>query len=163
MARTTTVRRTSATEAGFALELARTFDAPRERVWAAWTDPARLARWWGPEEFTCAHCEMDVRPGGAWRTCMVSPQGIEHWVSGVYTEVDPPARLAFTWAWETHDARGVTRREETLVSIALRDGGSGTTELVLTQASFAEAADCDDHGDGWTSSLNDLERFLAAG
>ncbi len=60
---------------GHLLQLARVFEAPRDRVWAAWTEPDTLRRWWGPETFTVPHCEIDLRPGGRWRTCMREPDG----------------------------------------------------------------------------------------
>ena len=79
-----------------ALRLSRTFRAPREGVFRVWTDPQQLIRWWGPEGFTVPACAIDVRPGGAWRPAMRSPEGKDHIVSGVYREVLPPARLVLT-------------------------------------------------------------------
>lgn len=138
--------------------LRRTFDAPRERVFRAWTDPEQLVRWWGPRGFTVPEHAMDVREGGAWRTTMRSPEGRDHVVSGVYREIDPPRRLAFTWGWETDGVRG----HETLVTVELheRDGG---TELVLTQATFETADGRDRHEEGWSSSLDCLADALAEG
>ncbi len=70
-----------ADENDFYLRLERTFDAPRDLVFQAWTDPAHLSKWWGPEYVEVTHCEMDVRVGG-YRTCMTDNDGEEHWTQG---------------------------------------------------------------------------------
>jgi uncharacterized protein YndB with AHSA1/START domain len=77
------------------LVITRIFDAPRELVFKAWAEPDRAVRWWGPQGFTTAHCEMGVRPGGTYRVCMRSPEGTEHWQRGVCREVVEPERLVF--------------------------------------------------------------------
>ena len=99
------------------LRLSRSFAAPRDRVFRAFTAPAQLARWWGPKGFTVPACTLDVRVGGAWRTVMRSPEGKDHIVSGVYREITPPERMVLTWAWEEAGARG----HETLVTIELAE------------------------------------------
>jgi len=78
------------------LTITRTFDASREKVWRAWTDPAHLAAWWGPEGFTNPVCELDVRPGGAIHIVMRGPDGVEYPMHGVYREIAAPERLVFT-------------------------------------------------------------------
>lgn len=74
---------------------ARTFAAPRERVFEAFRDPARLARWWGPRGFRNTFEVFDLRPGGAWRFVMHGPDGVDHPNESVFLEVEPPARIAF--------------------------------------------------------------------
>ena len=59
------------------LAITRVFDAPRHVVFQAWTEPGRVARWWGPQGFVTTYCDMDIRPGGAFRVCMRSPEGAE--------------------------------------------------------------------------------------
>ena len=86
------------------LVITRVLDAPRRLVFKAWTEPERVVRWWGPQGFTMPSCKMDVRPGGAFRFCMRSPDGADHWLQGVYREIVEPERLVLTWAWE--DAEG---------------------------------------------------------
>lgn len=139
-----------------ALNLRRTFKAPRERVFRAWTDPEKLAKWWGPESRSCPFAELDPRPGGRWRTCMRAEDGEESWVQGVYREVDPPARLVFTWAWENNGVPG----PETLVTIDFVDRG-GETEMIFTHAGFETEEGRDLHNEGWTSSLVCLEQALS--
>jgi uncharacterized protein YndB with AHSA1/START domain len=139
------------------LTMTRRLKAAPAAVFAAWTDPGKLKRWWGPTTFTCPFAELDVRPGGAWRTCMVSPEGEEHWVGGVYETVDPPSRLSFTWAWDQADG---SRGHESLVEIEFADLGGGATELRFRHSRFQDGAARDSHNMGWTSSLDDLASFL---
>ena len=73
----------------------RTFDAPRERVFEAFSDPARLSRWWGPKGFTNTFEEFDLRPGGRWRFLMHGPDGAEFPNESVFVEVERPERIVF--------------------------------------------------------------------
>ena len=66
------------------LVIERIFNAPPSLVFKAWTDPQHLVHWFGPRGFTLPSCELDLRPGGAWRSCMLSGEGREHWVRGVF-------------------------------------------------------------------------------
>jgi uncharacterized protein YndB with AHSA1/START domain len=67
--------------------ITRVFDAPREIVWKAWTDPQYVMQWWGPKDFTSPFCEMDFRVGGKFRCCMRTPDGQEFWNAGEYHEI----------------------------------------------------------------------------
>jgi uncharacterized protein YndB with AHSA1/START domain len=138
--------------------LSRSFAAPRDRVFRAFTAPTQLARWWGPKGFTVPACTLEVRVGGAWRTVMRSPEGKDHIVSGVYREITPPARLVFTWAWETEGERG----QETVVTIELFERPGGT-RLELTHERFESDDSLDRHRHGWSSCLDCLEEALAEG
>ena len=80
----------TATTAERTLIIERVFDAPRALVFKAWTEPERLVLWWGPRGFTMPACTMDARPGGAFRFCMRSPEGTDHWLRGVYREIVEP-------------------------------------------------------------------------
>ncbi len=135
------------------LRLEREFKAPPERVFAAFTNPTLLAQWWGPEGMTCPVCEIDLRVGGRYRTCMRGER--DNWVSGVYREIAPPRRLAFTWAWEENGARG----HETVVEIDFAPAGRNT-RIVLTQREFEAKTSRDMHGGGWNSTFGKLEKFL---
>ena len=151
----TTVR--SASQSARKLVITRVFDAPRETVFRAWTEPARLVRWWGPKDFTIPEYKMDVRPGGAWRTVMRSPRGERHSVQGVFREIVAPERLVFTWAWEDeHGKPG----HETIVAVEFRARGD-KTELTLTHSVFESAKSRDAHKSGWSSSLDCLAEHLA--
>jgi uncharacterized protein YndB with AHSA1/START domain len=78
----------------------RVFDAPRDRVFAAYTDPELIPRWWGPRRMTTTVDEMDFRPGGAWRFIAREPDGREQGFCGVYREIAPPERIVQTFEWE---------------------------------------------------------------
>jgi uncharacterized protein YndB with AHSA1/START domain len=78
------------------LVITRVLNAPRELVFSAWTDPKHLAAWWGPKEFTNPVCELDLRPGGAIRIDMRSPDGVVYPMTGVFHEIIPYSRLVFT-------------------------------------------------------------------
>ncbi|HEV2334732.1 MAG TPA: SRPBCC domain-containing protein [Stellaceae bacterium] len=132
------------------------FDAPRDLVFKAWTEPERAARWWGPQGFALVACEADVRPGGAWRRCLRAPDGTELWKRGVYREIVEPERLVFTYADE--DASGNPGRE-TLVTVIFADI-CGKTRLTLHQVGFASRRSCDLHRAGWASCLDRLAEHL---
>jgi uncharacterized protein YndB with AHSA1/START domain len=137
------------------LAITRIFDAPRHLVWKAWTDPARLMRWWGPHGFETRVSEMNVRPDGRWRFCMRSPTGIEQWQQGRYREVVEPERLAFSYAFE--DEAGKCGHE-TLVTVSFADHG-GKTELNVRHGIFETVAVRDDHVRGWSETLDRLTAF----
>jgi uncharacterized protein YndB with AHSA1/START domain len=73
----------------------RTFEAPRELVFKAWTEPAYLERWWGPAGFSTAGCTVDARPGGGFSLVMIAPSGLELPVAGRFEEVAPPERIRY--------------------------------------------------------------------
>jgi len=139
------------------LVLTRVFDAPRRLVFKAWTEPERVVRWWGPQGFTMPSCTMDVRPGGAFRFCMRSPEGTDHWLRGVYREIVEPERLVLTWAWE--DAKGKPGHE-TLVTVTFAEHG-GKTKLTVHHAVFESVTIRDEHVRGWTEALDRLAQYLA--
>lgn len=141
------------------LVIKRGFDAPRELVFAAWTDERSAAQWWGPKGFTSVSCMMDARVGGAWRRVMRSSDGTEHRARGVYREVAAPERLVFTYAWEDEAGHPT---HETLVTLTFRDIG-GKTELTLRQERFETVAARDDHRDGWSGCLDRFAAYLTQG
>jgi uncharacterized protein YndB with AHSA1/START domain len=75
--------------------ITRVLDAPRERVFKAWTDSGHFVRWWGPNGFTTPACRMDVRPGGVLHYCMRSPEGRDFWGKGIYREIVEPERIVY--------------------------------------------------------------------
>jgi uncharacterized protein YndB with AHSA1/START domain len=137
------------------LAITRVFDAPRELVFRAWTDPQQLTRWWGPAGFSTPSVALEVAPGGAWRTCIRSSEdGRDYWSRGHYTEVVPPERLAFTFRWEDEDS------PETVVTVSFDDQGGGKTRMTFRQAVFASAEERDDHESGWSECFDDLAAML---
>jgi uncharacterized protein YndB with AHSA1/START domain len=139
------------------LVMTRVFPAPRALVFKAWTEPERIKQWWGPRGFTTLSCEMDLRPGGAWRTRSRSPEGTEHAEHGVFREIVEPELLVFTQAWEHADG---TPKHETLVTVTFTDQG-GKTLLSFHQGVFESVTSRDAHNEGWSSAFELLVEYLA--
>jgi uncharacterized protein YndB with AHSA1/START domain len=137
-----------------ALVIERTFAAPRELVFAAWTEQERLAQWCYPKDFEPLFGEGDLRVGGKWRAGMKAPWGEPFVVGGVYREIIPPERLVFTHAWEPADGAG----HETVVTITLFDE-AGKTRMVFEQSGFLDTATRDSHNDGWNEAFDHLRRY----
>ena len=142
---------------GHELELVRTLKAPRERVFAAWTDPQLANRWWAPKDFALLSCTMDVRPGGKWHRRMRSPGGIVVTKFGVYREVAAPERLVFTYQTEEDGALDA----ETLVTVTFEETAAGT-RLTLRHVAFESAAASVDHRGGWGGALDRCVAFMSA-
>jgi uncharacterized protein YndB with AHSA1/START domain len=140
------------------LLVTRVFDAPRQLVFKAWTDPAHLARWWGPQGFTLPSCKADFRPGGAYRFHMRGPDGTDHYTQGVFHELVEPERIVLGWCWT--DAEGKPNSPQTLVTVTFEDQGQ-KTKLTLRQEFFESVADRDAHHNGWSSALECLAEYLA--
>lgn len=136
----------------------RIFDAPREVVFKAWTDPQHMVHWWGPRGFKSTVLTLDLRPGGAYRIHMRSPENTDHWSQGVYREVVPPGRLVMVGSWADKDGNPTT--PETVATITFEDLG-GKTRLTLHQVFETETAR-DAHRGGWTSSMDVLAEYLAS-
>jgi uncharacterized protein YndB with AHSA1/START domain len=145
------------------LRIEETFPAPREKVFAAWTHPEVLRRWWaaGPG-WTSPWVEVDLRVGGTYRLAMTAPGAADtNVVTGEYLEVDPPQRLVYTWRWESAGAPGGDAA--TLVTVEFRDAGATGTTVVLTHSGFPDAEVRDQHGAGWRACLAQLHgRVLRA-
>jgi uncharacterized protein YndB with AHSA1/START domain len=135
------------------LTLKRRFNAPAEKVYAAWTQPAQIAQWFGPDAGGVSHAEADVRTGGRYTVIFQTEDGEEHHVSGVYREVVPNRRLVFTWAWRS------TPERESLVTIVFKAVDSGT-ELDFRHEQFFDEAARDGHRRGWSAALDKLEAYL---
>jgi uncharacterized protein YndB with AHSA1/START domain len=124
---------------GEELVITRVFDAPRELVFAAWTDPRHVAQWWGPQGWTTPVCEIDLRPGGVWRYGIRSAEGQESWSEAVYREIDPPQRLVYADTFtdaQWHPLEGMPRMLVTVTFEALggpqgHGGPQGRTRLTI--------------------------------
>ena len=140
-----------------ALELRRILPAPPSVVFAAFTDPQKLARWWGPRGFTTPSLQIDPRVGATYRIEMQPPAGNPFYVTGEFREVDPPNHLTFTFVWEDPDPDDV----DTLVDLSLRDLDA-TTEVTLDQGRFTTEARRELHRSGWMDSFDKLEQLVSA-
>jgi len=155
--------------------LTRTFDAPRERVFAAWTDPKRLAQWWGPRGYDNPVCDMDVRPGGRYRIVMRSPEGAEYPIVGEFVEIVKPSRIVMTMDASEHpkeffDQLDAVRpasekgRGFRPLTTVLFDEHFGKTTVTVIQT-FETPADVDANrklgaAEGWGGSFDKLAALL---
>lgn len=144
------------------LTVTRVFDAPRELVFQAWTEPEHLKHWWGPRGFTTPACEVDLRVGGTWKIVMRFPDGVnEHTMQAVYREIVPPERLSFT---NTALDKDGTRLLEGITSITLEDLGGKTKLTMYTRmtglVSYADRM-LEGMEPGWSQTLERLGEALA--
>jgi uncharacterized protein YndB with AHSA1/START domain len=139
----------------------RVYDAPRELVFAAWTDPKHITHWWGPRGFTTTTHEMDVRPGGVWRFVMHGPDGTDYKNKIVYLEVNRPDRLTYKHAGE-EDTEGV--KFHTTVTFADRGGKTELTMRMVFETAAERNHVVEKYGavEGGKQTLERLAEFLAA-
>lgn len=147
----------ASTAPAFELSIARLIDAPRGRVFRAWTDPELLKRWWGPHGMSTPECEMQLWPGGLFRTLMRAGDGSEYPTQGVFLEIETPRRLVFTDAllpgW-------VPTGKAFMTAVIELDDVHGKTRYTATARHWS-AEDCRSHEamgfhQGWNESLDRL-------
>jgi uncharacterized protein YndB with AHSA1/START domain len=145
----------AASETRPSLTLKRRLNARPEKVYAAWTNPENMVRWFGPAGVTpgSERATIDARVGGSYRLSF--DRDNEHYeVAGVYREMVPNERLVFSWAWHS------TPERESLVTVSLKPDGNGTL-LTLHHEQFFDEAGRDSHQQGWSGMLDKLERHFA--
>jgi uncharacterized protein YndB with AHSA1/START domain len=136
------------------LTLKRRLKASPEAVYAAWTDPEKIVKWFGPDAGPVEHAALDVRVGGRYTVIFRTEDGEQHHVTGIYREVVPNEKLVFTWAWRS------TPERESLVTILIKPDGAGSL-LTLQHEKFFDEKARDDHRRGWSGCLDKLERYFA--
>jgi uncharacterized protein YndB with AHSA1/START domain len=153
------------------LVIQRVFDAPRELVWKAWTEPEHLRRWWGPKGYAAPVARMDLRVGGKYLLCMRSPEGQDFYSTGVYQKIDPPNELVFTDSFADADGNvvsadyygmGADFPRELLVQITFEDL-DGKTRMTLRHRPLPAGAIAEQTGAGWNESFDKLEKSLVNG
>jgi len=157
---------TQATE----IVIERVFDAPRELVWKAWTEPEMFTKWWGPKGFTCPVCRIDFRVGGRYLNCMRSPEGQDYWSTGVYQEIVPLERIVCTDSFAdekgsvvpaTHYGMAANFPLEMLVTVTFEEHES-KTKLTLRHAGLPAGPDSEGAQQGWSESFDKLAEILRA-
>jgi uncharacterized protein YndB with AHSA1/START domain len=136
------------------LTLKRRLAAAPEKVYAAWTDPEKIVRWFGPDSGPVKSASLDVRDGGRYAIEFSTEDGEEHHVSGIYREVLPNEKLVFSWMWRTMPER------QSLVTVLIKPDGDGTLLTLIHDQFFDEAAR-DRHEFGWNGTLDKLAACLA--
>jgi uncharacterized protein YndB with AHSA1/START domain len=138
------------------LKITRVLNAPRNLVFAAWTQPKHFARWLGPKDFTTIACQMNVQLGGIYRACIRSPEGRDYWMQGAYREIIEPERLVFTFAWEDENRQP---KHETLITVMFT-AQDHQTLMTFHQAIFESADSRDSHHSGWSECFDRLEMYV---
>lgn len=128
------------------LLITRSFDAPAALVFRIWESREHAIRWWGPKSFTCKQIEIDFRPGGAWRACIVSETQGEKWMGGEYREIVRDRKIVFTFAWD----EGSGPAMDTVITVTFEDK-AGKTVQTFHQAPLPDVETRDSHIVGWTS------------
>lgn len=152
------------------LTITRIFDAPRELVWKAWTEPERVKSWWGPKGFTSPVVKIDLRVGGEYLNCMRSPEGQDFWSKGVFREIVALKLLVMTDSFADKEGNTVPASYygmsgnwplEMLVTVAFEEL-DGKTKLTLKHSGINDisAADRDNMEQGWSQSLDKLAEIL---
>jgi uncharacterized protein YndB with AHSA1/START domain len=150
------------------LVITRVFDAPRELVWRAWTEPERIKRWRGPRNFTAPVCKVDLSVGGTYLYCMRSPEGQDYWGTGVYREIVPPERIVYTDSFAdeqgnrvpaSHYGMGGDWPSELLVTVTFEEH-EGKTKFTLRHVGIPAGEMSDLTGAGWNESFDKLAEAL---
>jgi uncharacterized protein YndB with AHSA1/START domain len=140
---------------GLMLHLERVLPAPRTDTYRALTEPKEIAKWWGPRGYTATSVEFEPRVGGSYRIAMQPPEGDLFHLTGEFTEVDPPARLAYTFRWEPPDPED----RETVAALSLGERGDETV-VDFTLGEFATEGRRALHEGGWIDSFDRLAELL---
>ena len=145
----------------YSLSLTRDFNAPREKVFQAWTDPEIITKWFGPEGVSTESAQIDLKVGGKYQFELKLPDGTISTHHGEYREIDPPNKLVFTGILDGQSCSGSEGvYAETLVTIELQDLGAAT-RLTLTHEFFPNEESKEGHNMGWSGSFDRLEEVLA--
>ena len=155
---------------GSILVIERVFDAPRERVWMAWTDPDLVKRWWGPQGFTAPVCRISLRVGGTYFLCMRSPEGKDYCNTGFYREIVPFERIVATISFADEKGNIVSATSygmtsdfaREMVQIVTFEERGGKTKLTLSHAGIPAGKDMTNAREGWSQSFDKLADLLAA-
>jgi uncharacterized protein YndB with AHSA1/START domain len=136
----------------------RTIAASAARLFAAWTDPAQLPKWWGPRGVRCSRAEVDLRVGGSYRIANEMPDGSVLWIVGSFERIVPPTELAYTWRLESGDGPGEGPAERVTVRFV---EGDGTTEVIVVHERIADDAARERHEHGWVGCLDGLTEYVS--
>jgi uncharacterized protein YndB with AHSA1/START domain len=139
------------------LEIKRFIKAPRDRVYAAWTDPAQLKQWFGPESVQTHDLIADARVGGKFRWDLSNAEGEKMTCRGEYRELLPGKKIVFTWQWDDDET---WENQTSVVTVELADSNGGT-ELRLTHEQLPNEESRDGHTEGWNSALDKLETLFS--
>ena len=150
------------------LTIERVFDAPVERVWAAWTDPELAGKWWGPKGYTSPDNKIDLRVGGKVILCMQGPDGKKMYSGGTYKEIIPQQKIVMTDSFMDAEGNVISAAEygmpadfpaEMLVTVTFEDQ-DGKTKLTIVHEGLPAGEMSDQTEGGWNESLDKLADSL---
>ena len=150
--------------------ITRVFDAPRELVWKAWTDPNYVVQWWGPKGFSTPVCKMDFRVGGKFLLCMRSPDGQEFWNGGEYHEIVPHEKIVSSMYFADSDGNKVDPShygmdheaiEGAYDTTLFEDLGDGRTKLTFVGNEPMKDAVESGQVEGWNQILDKVAVVVA--
>jgi uncharacterized protein YndB with AHSA1/START domain len=139
------------------LEIKRFIRASRDRVYAAWTDPAQLKEWFGPASVRTREVVAEAHVGGKFCWDLVNDEGEERTVHGEYREVVPGTKVVFTWQWDDDE---LWKGRTSIVTVDLADAKGGT-EVTLVHEQLPSEESRDRHTEGWSSLFDQLEKFFS--
>ena len=139
------------------LEIKRFINAPRALVFKAWTDPAQLKQWFGPEWVRTREIVAEAKAGGKFRWDLIDCDGEEKTIAGEYREIVPEKKIAFTWRHLDDEA---WKNRTSIVTVEFSDSDGGT-ELRLKHEHLPSEESRDDHKKGWNSVFDRLEKFVS--
>lgn len=137
------------------LVVRRTIHATPEKLFAAWTEPEHLKKWWGPGPVTCADAEVDLRVGGSYRIANQMPDGTVLWIVGEFEIVDRPRKLVYSWR------AGPGSPDSERVTVQFQPQGDAT-EVIVTHERIPNAAMRNLHQAGWDGCLDGLASYASA-
>lgn len=144
----------------------RTFDAPRDLVWAAFTEPGRIAQWWGPRGWSTTNKQAEIRVGGVWHYCMHGPDGMESWGKAEYTEITPKDRIVYRDSFSDPDGNTNEQMPAILITFEFQDVAAKKTRVYST-AEFPTVEGLEQVAEmgmvqGLSETLDKLAEYLAA-
>lgn len=150
------------------LVIIRTFDAPREFVWNAWTNPKAFKKWWGPKGFSCPYCEIDLRVGGKYHNCMQSADEKKYWATGTYKQIIPNEKLVCTDSFSDPDGNIVSASHyglsddfpRELQLTVLLDQINSKTRMTLKHEGMPDGEMQENARIGWNESFDKLANSL---
>ncbi len=146
------------------INITRTFDLPVNKLWQAWTEPESMKKWWGPKDYTCPFCKIDLKPGGKYLSCMRSKEGTEFWSTGTYQEIIPQKKLVLTDSFSDEKGNVISASDlnmpgkwpqELLVTVTFEQTG-GKSKMALEHVGVPPEM-YDECILGWEQSLDKLE------
>jgi uncharacterized protein YndB with AHSA1/START domain len=148
------------------VSITRMFDLPLDKIWKAWTEVNSFKKWWGPKDFTCPSCTIDLKPGGKNIACMKSTDGKEYWSTCIYKEITPKKKIVYEDNFADSKGNIVPPSyydmpgewSDVIVTVTMEEAG-GKTKMTMQQTNIPEVV-YDECIKGWQESLDKIEKNL---